>query len=39
MEREGIRHKNKKRYSFNPFTGRPTKLPSFFAENWRKYSS
>ena len=38
MQAEGIRHMNKKRYSVNPFTGRHTVLPSYFAENWRKYS-
>lgn len=38
MKKEGIRHMNKKRHSINPLTGRPTILPSYFAENWRKYS-
>lgn len=37
MEREGIQHINKTRHVINHITGRPTILPSFFAENWRKY--
>ncbi len=39
MEKEGIQHINKRRYSRNPITGAPVVLPSFFADNWRKYSS
>jgi hypothetical protein len=38
MQKEGIRRMNKKRHSTNPITGRPCILPSYFAENWRKYS-
>lgn len=37
MEKKGIRHKNKTRQSVNPITKRPVTLPSYFAENWRKY--
>jgi hypothetical protein len=39
MEKEGIQHMNKKRCAKTPFTGRPFIAPSFFAENWREYSS
>lgn len=38
MEKEGIRHINKKRHTRDPFSGRPVIQPSFFAENWREYS-
>ena len=38
MKKEGIRHMNKVRHSTDPITGRPVTLPSYFAENWRKYS-
>lgn len=38
MKKEGIRHPNKKKHSVHPTTGQPVTLPSYFAENWRKYS-
>ena len=37
MRAEGIRHMNKTRHVINPVTHRPQTLPSYFAENWRKY--
>lgn len=37
MKAEGIRHMNKVRHAVNPITRRPETLPSYFAENWRKY--
>lgn len=36
MQREGIQHINRR--TVNPLTGRRN-LPSYFAENWRKYAS
>lgn len=38
MQREGIQHMNKERRSINPLTGRLIISPSYFAENWRKYT-
>lgn len=38
MKKEGIRHMNKERPSVHPFTGRLVILPSYFAQNWRKYA-
>ena len=37
MKRAGIQKMNKKRYGIHPATGVPTKYPSYFAENWRKW--
>ena len=37
MKKEGIRHMNKVRHTTD-LLGRPITLPSYFAENWRKYS-
>lgn len=39
MEREGVKRINKRRYMVNPRTGMVEKMPSFFAENWRKYAA
>lgn len=36
MKKKGIVHMNKPRFAFR--NGMPTKLPSFFAENWRAYA-
>lgn len=38
MEKAGVQHINKKRQGAHPITGRPVVIPSFFAQNWRKYS-
>ena len=38
MKRAGIRKMNKKRYSINPNTGIVMQVPSFFADNWRKWA-
>lgn len=39
MKAAGITRINKRRVSIDPRTGHPVKLPSFFAQNWRKYAS
>lgn len=37
MKAEGIRRMNKIRHTTDPITHKPVVLPSYFAENWRKY--
>lgn len=38
MKRAGIQKMNKKRYYIHEKTGQPVQVPSFFAENWRKWA-
>lgn len=37
MEKEGIKHINKRDFVFNPMTRLYEKSNSFFKENWRTY--
>lgn len=39
MKAAGITRINKRQVSIDPRTGDLVKLPSFFAQNWRKYAS
>lgn len=39
MKAAGITRINKRRVSIDPRTGDFGKLPSFFAQTWRKYAS
>lgn len=38
MERRGIQHMNKPRWTISRKTGMPQRVPSIFAERWREFA-